>query len=507
MELFNIHNLSQFLGEKELFSIQHLTIQNTDRIALIGENGCGKSTLLKLLAGKPKSAAITQNKGIEIGYLPQQPQRSRLSGGQEVKKELEELFCQDKGFLLLDEPTSCLDQGNISWLIDQLLKFRGGFIVVSHDRFFMNAIAKQIFCIENRKITNFGGTYSEFEYYQEQTRDRLILLNKEYEKKVKKIEVEIKKRKQKAETMVKKKKSVSASDWKVNARLGKYDRHQKSMDSSANALQKRLAKMEKPEKFTLPKQFVFRYDKDFDLKKNTLIRLEEADFCPFNQKLFHYPELKIKFGEHILLGGANGSGKSSFLNALSQLQLPTISFTSKKLSIGLFTQNSRDLDLDKTMLQNILPYSNQQNDFVIDLLSGLGFLKADFQKPVKRFSGGERTRIGLAKVLLQNHTLLLLDEPTNFLDIKTIKVFEKFLLHYPGSIILVSHDVHLAKRCQMKSWTIQNQKLTDIEKPKVCAPNTSLSNLLMQRDLLLQNSEIPMEEIEKLDKQIEKIQK
>ncbi|QEN05812.1 ABC transporter ATP-binding protein [Thiospirochaeta perfilievii] len=493
MNLISIDKLSLIESDKELINNVSFGVDSGDKLALVGVNGCGKSTLLRVLTGLKRdyTGNIAKNNDLKISYLRQKIvfnknhtilehildsegsimecikeyhncldsmskgndeedrfatlslkmeeldaweieskiksilgelgidnenlRMSELSGGMLKKTALAHALIQDYNLLLLDEPTNHLDIDTITWLQNYLVKSKKALILVTHDRYFLDNITNRIIEIDDKSIYSYNGNYS---YYIQKKQER-----RESEEKSQNRLSNILRRE--TEWLARGPKARTSKDrGRINRAYDMMDQV-KSLEVSSSDFSitdRRLGK-----KILELKNI----SKSFDNKKII--------------KPFFYT---FKRGEKIGIVGDNGSGKSTFLNLLTQT-LPTDSGTVDKginTHIGYFDQMGRELPNDLTVMNflksiaSVITLDDGRSLTPTQFLELFLFPKSLFHVLISEISGGEKKRLYLISILLTNPNFLILDEPTNDFDIQTLTLLEDFLTDYSGCLIIVSHD-------------------------------------------------------------------
>ena len=504
--MIDLIGLSLQFGGRYLFKDINLRINSGERYALTGANGTGKSSLLKILCGEliPEAGRVSFRKNTAVGYLPQEhighkgkklfdeaftalsdirlmqgkekeltsaledvtltederldiiselgevhhrleelesySAESRVekvlkglgfseedferltdefSGGWQMRIALAKLLIAQKDILLLDEPTNHLDMDSLRWLIGYLRAFKGSLLVVSHDRYFINAVTNKTLEIFLGKFNVFNGTYDKFLQYKEerdtQAENQYIL----QQKKIKEIQ-----------------KFVERFRYKA---------------SKAKQVQSRVKMLEKMDNVELPE-----FKDDIAIKfpsapnsSRVMVRLEDLSKAYGSKVIFDKLNFSVERGDKIALVGPNGAGKST----LSKIICEETEFQGGKkimgtgVAIGYYAQDVTDsLDPDLEIIEAVDEYAETMT--VGQLRSFLGaflFEGDDVFKQITVLSGGEKSRVALARMLLQKSNLLILDEPTNHLDISSKAVLSKAISDFSGSVILVSHDIDFMK--------------------------------------------------------------
>lgn len=461
MEILRMENIKKEVEDKVLFTVPLFSLNEGEKVGLIGNNGVGKTTLLRILMGEDERFQGTVHRYGKVSYVPQLKERCEQSGGEQVLHALKSALAEENELLILDEPTANLDVENMDWLIAKLRSYPGTVLLVSHDRFFLNRTVEHIYLLESEKLTHYFGNYDDFKTQRE---DERILREMEYEQYVRKKKQLIQAmegKKAKAKNLTKKKKNVSYSDWKVNSKMGSYDGQAKSLSKAAKAMESRIEKMtevEKPER----EKFVRFKASELAQRRGTLLHLQEGSLRMGERLLFEFPALKMTFGEKIVITGRNKVGKTTFLNRIFQKALE--GYYSEGLRIAYFRQDMSSLAEEKSIMENVSATSRLSPKTIFNTLA---ILHLDYYKtrvPVAKLSGGERILVQLAKVLLSDAELILLDEPTNYLDIVAMEALEKFLCEDPKSYFIVSHDVEFVRNVPARRYAIEESQLKEKER-------------------------------------------
>lgn len=474
-------NVSKRFGAAPLFENITFAVEAGDRIGLIGPNGAGKSTLLAILGAEqqPDSGEVSFRRGVRIGYVRQisdfapgvavrtvidaalergsvpassREQRLRevlgragftesntsgnpgmnqeaagLSGGWRKRLAIAEALVADPNVLLLDEPTNHLDLAGIEWLEGLLRAANFAFVVVTHDRYFLESVASQVVelnRIYSASMLRVKGRYSKFledreAYVDWQQRAQESLRNRV------RIEMEWLRRGPKARTT------------KAKARI-----------DNANAL---ISELRQSESRTQISTAGITFDGTGRQTKR-LIEIENAAVTLGDREILRSVNVSLINGTKLGLAGANGSGKTTLLRAITG-EIPLSAGEIRRaagLRIVYFSQ-MRELDTSLTLRRALAPDSDSvvyqdRAVHVASYASRFLFTGEQLNQPVERLSGGERARVLIARLMLQPADVLILDEPTNDLDIPTLEILEESLLEFPGALILVTHDRYLLDR-------------------------------------------------------------
>lgn len=494
MQMLRADDLTSTYGEKTLFDHISFLIKEHDQIGLIGVNGSGKTSLLNVISGhtSAEEGNIDHPHDYTIGYLEQQPpldpekriidavlaggqplfrlirqyenlvgnfsgtteendrlavlQRQmdqqdawevqsrvetvltqlkikdmgvkigEMSGGQQKRVGLAQVLIQQPDLLLLDEPTNQLDIDSIVWLQDYLAKYRGAVMIVTHDRYFLDQVANQIWELSFGKLYKYDGNYQDYVAEKAAREERETT-------------AEHKRQQLYKHELAWMKKGAKARSTKQKGRINRF--HELSQTVGTLQTEDKL---------------------DIGLGSTRLghdvLELKDASLKVGSHNIFQHFNLLIEAGERLGISGNNGAGKSSLLNVLAG-RLPLDGGTLKvgeTVKIGYYTQQTEPIDEDKRVINYLSEvaetiYDDQgQKISVTQLLERFLFPRFMHGTLIRKLSGGEKRRLYLLKILMQQPNVLLLDEPTNDLDISTLTVLEDYLDHFAGTVITVSHD-------------------------------------------------------------------
>ena len=368
---------------------------------------------------------------IGLGFAPEQIYApiGVLSGGQKAKIQLAKMLLGESNLLLLDEPTNHLDIPSVEWLEDFLKNYNGSYIVISHDRYFLDAVTNRTFEIENTHLTEYKGNYTKYLQLKEENRLAMQRVYDNTQREIKRIEGIIEQQK------------------RFNQ-----ERNYVTIASKQKSIDRLQATLEKPEDDPDTIKFQFKASQRGG---NDVLEAEELALSFGDHKLFKNVNLDIKRGEKVFLIGPNGCGKTSLLKVLLHIYKQTFGDFrfGANIDIGYYDQAQGNLDESKMVIDEIWdlhPYMTQTQ--VRSALAVFLFKGEDVYKPVKGLSGGERARVLLLKLMLSKANLLILDEPTNHLDIGSCEALENALLGYDGTLFVVSHDRYLINKLADKIY-------------------------------------------------------
>ena len=506
MAIIQLKNIfKQFSGEY-IFKNVSFSIENKDKIGLVGLNGTGKSTLIRILLNmdthdqneRNEFGEITKASGLKIGYLSQEYNFSdekntiyeemlsvfseeleiwkkiqknnmrlaiadsdelekileeseklnieyemkngyeieykikqiltgleleteyydrvleKLSGGEKARVALSKLLLQEPDLLILDEPTNHLDLYSIEWLEEFLKKYNNAFLLVSHDRYFLDNVCNKIFEIENKQLYKYDGNFSEFIIQKE-----LILKGemKRYEKEQDKIK-------------------------KTEEYIARYKAGIKSKQARGREkILSRLERMDDP--IFNPKRMKLKFE-IFSATGDNVLKVKGIEKSYSGKKVLNNISFDLYKGERVGIIGKNGIGKSTLLKIITgaeKYDSGTVEFGSR-VKLGYYDQNHQNLDRRNTILTELNTRLDLTDEYLRNLAGGFLFSGDDTAKKIEDLSGGEKVRVSFMKLMMEKPNFLMLDEPTNHLDIYSIEVLEDSLEDYEGTLLVVSHDRH-----------------------------------------------------------------
>ena len=505
MIILQANKLERSFAGEVLFDNINLQVDERDRIALVGKNGVGKSTLLKILVGEeePTSGEINKKKDISLSYLAQdsrfesentiydemlhvfddlrqtekqlrqmelemgeksgedldklmsdydrlsenfrqaggftyeadirailngfkfdesmwQMKIAELSGGQNTRLALAKMLLEKPNLLVLDEPTNHLDIETIAWLENYLVNYSGALIIVSHDRYFLDKVATITLDLTKHSLDRYVGNYSRFVELKEQ---KLATEAKNYEKQ---------------------QKEIAALEDFVNRNLVRA-----STTKRAQSRRKQLEKMERLDKPQAGKKSANMTFQSEKTSGNVVLTVEDAAIGYDGEILSEPINLDLRKMNAVAIVGPNGIGKSTFIKSIVE-QIPFIKGEKRfgaNVEVGYYDQTQSKLTPSNTVLDELW------NDFKltpeVEIRNRLGaflFSGDDVKKSVGMLSGGEKARLLLAKLSMENNNFLILDEPTNHLDIDSKEVLENALIDFDGTLLFVSHDRYFINR-------------------------------------------------------------
>ncbi len=506
-EILLLHNASIGIHNEILSSINATLLQG-DRVGIIGPNGSGKTTLLQTIVGirevysgtlllKGSCEYVSQINPYQerkdftiIEYCSEykiafndlalyitekfgfscksNSQFSALSGGQQLLVRLAGAFIQESDLILLDEPTNHLDLDTRKILIKIINEFKGSVICVSHDTWFLGKITNRLWIIENSTIRSYTGSYSEYkkelEANDEARLRKLEVIHKEQRKLVTSRDQE----------------QVRKARSQKEGKSQKFDRStdRGSIGNLKRTAEKTAARNKKM--FDVKSEKIERKIQELSIKKHklvsgsiiatpskgSLLHISDADLIVFGKQILSHINLDIMKGDRIALFGKNGSGKSSLVKAVlskDNFILSPKPYVNKKLRIEYLDQHYDLVDPEKTVLDNVLDFSNAQVERARQHLSH--FLFDDsyaILKKAKELSGGMLARLAFVMLTITPIDLLILDEPTNNLDRETIDAISGILSEYTGGLIVISHDIGFLESLEITQTYSTNNRFKSV---------------------------------------------
>ncbi|NOZ29401.1 MAG: ABC-F family ATP-binding cassette domain-containing protein [Chloroflexi bacterium] len=525
MSILIARDLAKSYGALDVFQNVQLRIEHGDRIGLVGPNGQGKTTLLKIMAGlePPTAGSVTHARALRIGYLPQDPPPAgsrtlyadlleifhdlrrqaetlralerqmeattdeaelerllarygdlqarfelaggydyelrirrvlsglgfseseyhqplaHLSGGQRTRALLARLLLEEPDLLLLDEPTNHLDLAAVEWLEETLLQWKGSLVVVAHDRYFLDRVATRIWEMARGRVTTYRGNYSQYVVLRA---EHLEQQRREWEKQQEYIA--------RTEEFVRRYKAGQRSK-EARGRLRRLERF------------KREQAIERPQEGRR-----IRLDMTTQIRSGDLVMATRDLIVGYdpNAPLFRCPDLEIRRGHTVALIGPNGVGKTTFVKTILG-EVPPLAGEIRlgaSVKVGYLPQVPTDLAPDQTVLDAILEVApNLTLEQARRFLGRFLFTGDDVFQTIDTLSGGQRSRVALARLSLLGANFLILDEPTNHLDLESQEILQEVLARFPGTILLVTHDRYLVEALATHVWDLQAGKLSAYE--------------------------------------------
>ncbi|MDB6114194.1 MAG: yheS [Lacunisphaera sp.] len=492
--MLTLADVAKSYGTRELFSDVSLFVARTDRFGLVGPNGAGKSTLFNLILGEeqPDEGTIEWERGADFGYLPQESapvrdetilqiatsgkklvpetdddydidwtleprakkilaglgfresdhdkQAKSFSGGWVMRAHLARLLVSEPALLLLDEPTNHLDLEALLWFQDYLTRYPGGLVLISHDREFLNSLCNGILELRSGTLNKYTGNYDDYLNEKDARKEQQAAQFKNQQREIAHLQ-------------------------KFVDRFGA----KASMASRAKSKEKQIERLKDvavEEPWEDLKKINFRFPQPLrsGLK---VVNLKHVQQAYGDHVVYRDLNFEAERGQKMVLVGPNGAGKSTLLKILAgviPIQGGEINLGSNVVP-GYFAQNRADnLKLDLTVFENVMELRTNENQLTEQqaraVLGGFLFRKDDVHKKVSVLSGGEKSRLALARLLVNPPNLLLMDEPTTHLDIPSIDSLVNALKNYEGTFIFISHDVYFIRQLAKTVLHVHSGRLT-----------------------------------------------
>ena len=516
--MLSINNLSYYIGGRALYENASLHIRPKDKIGLVGLNGTGKSTLLKIIHGdyQPSSGEVQKSKDCTIGFLNQdllsyQSEDSILdvaleafkdtlklqdeidavlkqmetdhsdaiiqklarlqdqfeanegytikakaeevlegigfstqdlkrplktfSGGWRMRVMLAKLLLERPSLLMLDEPTNHLDLPSIQWVENYLKSYEGAVIVVSHDREFLDNCIETTVEVSNGSLTVYAGNYS---FYQEERKERMEIQQNAFENQ---------------QQMIK--------------QTERFIERFRAKATKSNQVQSRIKALERMERVNevVDDQIAVNFKFKFSQKSGRdVVVLDHVSKAYGDLVILKDSSARIERGDKIALIGANGKGKSTLLRIIDGTEaIQGKREQGHNVIKSFFAQHQLEaLNVDNEILQEMQQAGSKKTETELrNVLGCFLFTNEDVFKKIKVLSGGEKSRVALAKTLISEANFLLLDEPTNHLDMQSVNILIQALQQYEGTFITVSHDRHFIRGVANKIWYIEGQQIKE----------------------------------------------
>ena len=478
MQLLNIDKLKKYYHDRLVLDIDKFEILEDEKIGLVGANGAGKTTLIKALIGKIEIdegqiyltnsySYISQNENLDIESgnskiksMLNAPDKfeEHLSGGEKVKLKIATALKEQKKLVIADEPTSNLDQKSISILEEMLKKHKGSLLLVSHDRDFLDALCNKIVELEDGKIKIYNGNYTTYLKIKEEERNRQEFEYEQFVSEKKRLEAAKIQKMNLSNGIRKTPKRMGNSEARLHKMGGQ--KGKKNLDGNAKAIQSRIDKLEMKERPKSINQIKIHIKDGLEIVSKNLVEINDLTLSVNGDILLDNVSFKVKKNKKIALIGENGCGKTTLIKEIIKNNNPAIKIN-PRVRIGYFDQSQEILDNQKSILDNIKKDSSFDETFIRINLNLFGFKGDDVYKKVGILSGGEKVKVSLCKIILEDNNFLILDEPTNYLDIVSLKALEESLQNTDKTMLIVSHDRAFINRVCNDIIEIKNNKIEE----------------------------------------------
>lgn len=508
--MIKIDNLIKFYGDRKILEIENLEIRDFEKVALIGNNGVGKTTLINLILGREgldEGNIFSENILFIDNIFKNQITEKALSPGEFSKREIIKNSDNNK-FLLIDEPTANLDIYAIEKVVNILKNRKSGFLIVSHDRNFIDNTCNKIIEIVDGKIYEYNGNYSRYLEIKSLENTRKEREYNQYVNEKKRLKNIVNHLVGVRDSMRDVPKRMGNSEARLNKMATQVSK--KKVDNNIKAVKSRIERLEVKEKPVEDEIIKLTISESERIKSKFLIFGDRIHKKFGDNIIFKNTEFKIDSFSKYAIIGKNGSGKSTLIKMI--LDGENIK-KHEKLKIGYFSQTNEILDFNKNILENIREVSIYDETTNRIVLARLLFKRDDIFKKISILSEGEKSKVKLAKLLLGNYNLLIFDEITNFLDINSIIEIQKLLSNYDRPIIFVSHDIEFIDSVATKLLIIEDFKITEFlgnyrefkNKKSIDSKNLLLETKLSGIISMLSMENISKDKKEELEREYKKI--
>ena len=468
-------NIKKFYGDRLVLDIDKLNIYSEDRIGVVGINGAGKTTLINILSKRidpdegwvklrGKTEYISQLDEPEVYEISSEMAskfgvhrlwNENMSGGEKTRFKIAKALENESILIFADEPTSNMDIEGIELAEKMLTEYKGGLIIISHDRSFLDKLCNKIIELEGGKIKIYEGNYSDYSRQKLHDKERAQFEYEEYIKEKKRLEGVIADTKQKAGSIKRPPNRMGNSEARLHKMGGQ--KAKANLDRKIRNVEKRIEHLEvkeKPKKISKINIDIMPSD---DIYSKIIIEGKKVNKSFGNKIIFKDAEFSIYNGSKVALIGPNGCGKTTLIKMI--MDRDNSIRLSKGARIGYFSQDMSILNNNLSIIDNVMESSIYPENFARLLLARLLFKGDEVYKKVGVLSGGEQIKVSFAKILLQDINLLILDEPTNYLDINSLEVMEDTLKDYDRTLLFVSHDRSLITKVATQIMTVENYKI------------------------------------------------
>lgn len=483
--LIEANHITKTYGDQAVLDIDSLRLYEGERVALIGENGAGKSTLLSILAGElePDSGQVHRYAPVSVVHqsgearLDAGPRlaarfhapeaRDGLSGGEQTRRRIAAALSSDAPLLLADEPTTDLDAGGVAQLRQALSQRSGALLLISHDRSLLNALCGRVLHLEDGRLTDFPGSYDEYQKELARRRERQQFEYDQYRAERSRLKAMAQKKAEWAASVKKAPKRMGNSEARLHTR--EYTNAVLRQSQAKRIVEDRMDRLEVKQRPRDLPDIRMTLGVAHPIAARTALSARCKRLSAGERRLLSGASLELPTGSRTALMGENGSGKTTLLRSLRGEPSPGTVFDgtirlNPGARIGWFDQDhARKLCFDDTALKNAMADSSLPEATARTVLARLGLRGDSVFKPVRVLSGGERTKVALAKLLLSDVNLLLMDEPTNHLDLFTLQALEGLLSGYGGTLLFVSHDRDFVSAVASRILTIEGGDLRTFE--------------------------------------------
>lgn len=505
MTEIKIIRLSKQVAGRTLFEAPALTATTGERVGIVGRNGAGKSTLAHLISGQDPDFQGQLVVDQPVSYVPQIAPTLDRSGGQAMIARVRQALAQRPAILILDEPSSNLDEQHQDWLAQQLTHYHGLLLLISHDRQLLNAVTTKTWAVTAGEFRSYAGNYAA---YQQQLNREQTTQAKQYHEQTKhlhELQQARQARLEKAQRIRKGNRRMTAGE-RSNSRslreatAAKMERSAKSMLAKGQR-EARVAKPVTTSGFKLVAT-------DFPhFTGKTVVKGLDVTLKRAHQTLLQRATFQIDPGDRVAITGPNGCGKTTLLHAVLAQATPGLTLA-PAAQVGIFNQDMTSLPPTRTVWQTVRRASQLPDQTLRNVMGALGLAAHFYDQLVGALSGGELVKLQLVCILVGAYNVLMLDEPTNYLDVDALDALADYLTHYPGTVIFVSHDAPFRRAVATRTLQFDRQRLTDPQReaaPTKASPAPDVTLLRFQYDQLMADPQATTAELQRLKRQIDQL--
>ncbi|GHV29156.1 ABC transporter [Synergistales bacterium] len=467
-----------------IFKIGLLQVGLGEKIGVVGSNGAGKSTLLAAIMGdvpldgghidvrggmtiirqaqdedalRTAQNRVSERRGHRNFTAPSLTERP--SGGELTRAAIAEALSAEPDILLADEPTTNLDMDGVSELKDMLVSFGGALLLVSHDRELLDAVCGKIWEIEDGELRVFPGNYSAWLLQKERERGFELSEYEKSRKEERRLREAARKAKERSPRVLRSPSRMSGSEARINP--GKGLAAQSAVNAGARAIAKRADMVERKSRPPDLPEIKMALGASRPVVSGAAIRASGLSAMFGENLILGGASFEVTSGKRTVLLGPNGSGKTTLLRMIRRGD-PSVKIA-PSARVGFFAQGYEDLDLSRTVLENARRRSVMQEHEARIILACLGIKGDAVNKKCESLSGGERAKAAFASLFASELNTLLLDEPTNHIDLYTASALEELLMAWKGTLLLVTHDLRLARKAGDRLLIIENKRVKTFE--------------------------------------------
>lgn len=457
--IVSLVDIGKEFNEVELFKHVSFTIAAGEKVGLVGPNGSGKTTLIKILLGgvEPSEGRVTKGKDVTVQYLPQvHTESGHLSGGEMARQVLAPIIAADADLCVLDEPTNNLDLEGLRMVEEFVQKSAQAFLIVSHDRAFLDATVERIIEVDSatKTIVQYEGNYSAFAEARAARVERQWREYSDKQDKQKRLGASVEQRLDWMNKIVQKRmstKKLPKNEKEKPQAAGLRDK-EAAAGRRARQMQDKLERYTEESAVIVKPPHLLPLHIDFPHERgSTNVFAVDAVVKGFGEKQVGPITKHIQYGDRVHIVGANGSGKTTFLKMLLGELQPDSGTVERgeNVVVGYVPQERWVASTHKTVIEEFLAITNLEESDARKILNRFRITTEDVQKDVSQISPGEYSRLVIAELVALKPNCIILDEPSNHLDLEVLEELERGLAEYSGTLIVVSHDRYFIEKLHL----------------------------------------------------------